>query len=74
MEEWCQQFSRQCTKMILAQLNRMSDIKENKESKKLKDEYLLEYYSTQKWWDLFSKYCIYHTYFLDHQFLLKWFY
>lgn len=37
----------------------------------MEESYLLNYYSTQKWWNVFSKYCIYHTFFLDHIYLSK---
>ena len=36
-----------------------------------KKEYLLNYYSSKKWWILFNKYFIYHSFFLDHMYLSK---
>ena len=68
MSEYQWLYARQCSKININKLMYSLTLKDYQKEKK---KYLLGYYSTQKWWDLFSKYCIYHAYFINHQHLLK---
>lgn len=68
MSEYQWLFARRCDNMIISKLMYLLILEDYQKEKK---KYLLEYYSTQKWWKLYSKYCIYHSYFINHQHLLK---